>query len=205
MTKVQGCGKGGFNPDSEGMMAEILCFASHNKRKTAQRGFKEWRRIFGSAFHFDENTRWADLPDEVILFLCEESPERKNSLYDLLMSAHCGGSGRDFEAQAFDRLTGLLNAYFLISDQARFECMRRLGWLERIIRENQSIIEIVMDAGSYEYSSAFEVPEPTPTHPAYEEDLQSRGMDRPALVRKFIPEALRLFKERVKRESPATQ
>jgi hypothetical protein len=41
--------------------------------------------------------------------------------------------------------------------------------------------------------------------PAYAEDCQSRGIDRPALVRKHTPDAIRQFKERVQVEPSATQ
>ncbi len=187
------------------MMAEIVCLESHKNRKAAERGFREWRRIFRSITDFDEHTRWSDLPDEIVLFFCEEGPESKHAFYDLLMRSHRLGNGHDFETQAFDRLSTLLNAYFFIVDQARFECMRRLGWLDTIPRVDKPIIEVVMDSGTYDYAALLEAPEPTPAHPAYEEDCQSRGIDRSALVRKHTPEAKRLFKERVKGKSSAMQ
>jgi len=186
------------------MMAEIISLESHKNRKAAARGFREWRRIFRSITEFDEHTRWADLPDEVVLFFCEEGPESKHAFYDLLMSAHHLGNGHDFETQAYERLSTLMNAYFFITDQARFECMRRLGWLERVPRADKPIIEVVMDSGTYDYMALLETPEPTPVHPAYEEDRQSRGIDRSALVRKHTPEAVRQFKERVQVGSSAT-
>jgi hypothetical protein len=186
-------------------MAEIICLESHKNRKAAERGFREWRRIFRSITDFDEHTRWADLPDEIILFFCEAGPESKHAFCDLLMRSHHLGTGHDFETQDFDRLTVLMNAYFFINDQARFECMRRLGWLARVPRADQPIIEVVMDSGTYDYAALLETPEPTPAHPAYEEDCQSRGIDRSALVRKHTPEAIRQFKIRVQEESSATQ
>ena len=187
-------------------MADIICMESHKNKKAADRGFKEWRRLFRSITDFDENTRWADLPDEIVLFFCEEGPESRHAFYDLLMRSHHLGTGHDFEAQAYDRLSILMNAYFFITDQARFECMRRLGWLERVPRAEKPIIEVVMDSGTYDYAALLEAPEPTPAHPAYEEDCQSRGIDRAALVRKHTPEAIRQFKERVQvAASSATQ
>jgi len=186
-------------------MADIISLQSHKNRKAADRGFREWRRLFRSVTDLDEHTKWADLPDEIILFFCEESPESKYAFYDLLMQAHRLGTGHEFETQAFDRLSTLMNAYFFISDQARFECMRRLGWIEKLPRGDRSIIELVMDSGTYEYAAQIEAPAPTSTHPAYEEDRQSRGIDRPALVRKYTPQAVRLFKEKVALESFAAQ
>jgi hypothetical protein len=176
-------------------MAEIVCLGSHKNKKAAERGFREWRRIFQSITDFDEHTRWADLPDEIILFFCEGSPESQHAFYDLLMRSHRLGNGHDLEVQPFDRLSILLNAYFFITDQARFECMRRLGWIETIPRESKPIIDVVMESGTYDYPTLLEAPAPTQVHPAYEEDRRSRGIDRSALVRKHTPQALRQFKQ----------
>jgi hypothetical protein len=181
----------------ESMMAEIVSFDSHRKKRAADRSLREWRFLFQSATDFDEHTRWADLPDEVILFFCEEGPRSRHSLHDLIMSSGRSGDGSDFETQACDRLVMLFNAYFFLTDQARFECMRRLGWLETIPRADNSIIAAVQDSGTYEYAALLETPEPTSAHPAYEEDRQSRGIYRAALVRKHSPQAIEQFKKRV--------
>lgn len=174
-------------------MGKVVSFASHKYRKAADRGFDGWTRLFSSITSFDEHTKWADLPDEVILFFCEETPASTHSLYTLIMSAHQLGSAHDFEAQPFDRLSTLLNVYFFITDQARFECMRRLGWVEGVPKGDQPIIEVVMAAATYEYASLLETPAPTPLHPCYAEDVRSNGMDRAALVRRFAPQAIEQF------------
>lgn len=180
-------------------MGQVLSLNARKQKRVAQRGFREWRRLFQSVADIGEHTRWSDLPDDVILFFCEETPESRHSFYDLLMSVHHGGNGHEFEAQPFERLSTMLNAYFFITDQARFECMRRLGWVESIPRGDSPIIEVVLDSQTYEYTSLMETPPPTPEHPAYEEDVRSRGIDRAAVVRKHAPEAVRLFKERIGR------
>jgi hypothetical protein len=132
-----------------------------------------------------------------LLFFVEESRESRHGFYDLLMSSHRLGNGYEFEMQPFERLTMLLNAYFFVTDQARFECMRRLGWLDTIPRADRSIIDVVMDTATFEYASFLETPPPTPLHPGYAEDAESRGIDRATLVRKQTVEAIRVFKERV--------
>jgi hypothetical protein len=178
-------------------MGAVVSLASQKAKKAAERGFREWKRLFSSVADFDEHTRWADLPDEVILFFVEESRESQHGFYDLLMSSHRLGNGYDFEMQPFERLTMLLNAFFFVTDQTRFECMRRLGWLDTIPRADRSIIDVVMDAATFEYALLLETPPPTPLHPAYAEDVESRGIDRAALVRKHTVEAIRSFRERV--------
>jgi hypothetical protein len=131
------------------------------------------------------------------MFFCEENPTSKHGFYDLIMSSQRLGVGHEFEAQSYDRLTKLMNAYFFIIDQARFECMRRLGWLDRVPRGERPIIEVVMDSDTYDYGGLLEAPEPKPAHPAYDEDMRTGGIDRAALVRRSFPEAIRLFKAKL--------
>jgi hypothetical protein len=107
------------------------------------------------------------------------------------------GNGCEFESQPFERLETLMNAYFFLTDQARFEFMRRLGWLSCIPREEKPIIESAMEADTLDYPALFVTPEPTPAHPAYEEDRKSKGVDRAALVRRAFPDAIRLFKDKI--------
>lgn len=186
-------------------MGRVVSLVSHKYRKAAEKGFQEWRRLFESVVSFDPHTRWSDLPDEVLIFFCEENPESRYSFYDLIMRSLGLGNGHDFEGQPFDRLTVLLNGYFFIMDQARFECMRRLGWLERIPREEQPIIEVIMESASYDYPSLLETPEPTPAHPAYADYLKGRDIERSALVRRSFPEAIRLFKAGMAGKTDATE
>ncbi len=183
-------------------MAEVISLKSRKNKKAAGEGFREWRRIFQSITGFNEDAKWSDLPDEVILFFCEEGPASKHAFYDLLMRSNGLGTGHDFESQGYERLSTLLNAYFFMTDQARFEGMRRLGWVKSIPRADKSIIEVVMESASYDYPALLEAPEPTPAHPAYEEDRRSRGVDRAALVRKHIQEAIRQLTERVQKQAP---
>ena len=186
-------------------MGKVISLLSHKYQKAAEKGFQEWCRLFEPVADFDRHTRWADLPDEVVAFFCEENPESQYSFYDLIMRSLGLGSGHDFERQPFDRLSLLMNAYFFIMDQARFECMRRLGWLERIPREEQSIIEVIMESASYDYPALLETPEPTPAHPAYADYLNGRNLERSALVRRSFPEAIRLFKARLAKKTEVTE
>ena len=182
-------------------MGRLIDFASHRNKQTADRSFGEWKRLFASITSFDEHTMWADLPDEIVLFFCEESAASQHSFYDLIMNSHRLGSGHEFETQPFDRLSTLLNVYFFITDQARFECMRRLGWLQTIPKGDRSLIEVVLDPDSYEYASVLETPAPTPLHPCYQEDVLTKGGDRAALVRKHAQQAVEQFRAKVRKET----
>lgn len=178
-------------------MAEVVSLHAHRMTRAAREGFREWKRLFRTMTDFDETTRWSDLPDRVILFLGENRSGSTFSFYDLLMRARGLGNGHDFTELPPKDLSELLNAYFLVLDRARFECMRRLGWVLEVPAGETPIIEQVMDPESVGYRAMLDTPAPTPDHPAYEEDAKGRGADRAALVRRHIPDALNRFRERV--------
>ncbi len=53
----------------------------------------------------------------------------------------------------------------------------------------------------FEYASIREAPKLTALHPAYDEDVLGGSIDRAALVRKHVVEALDIYKRRVQAQS----
>jgi hypothetical protein len=180
------------------MMGKVLSFDPYRRKRAEEKGLKDWTLpLFRSIGEFEEHTRWADLPDEIILFFCEEWPSSKRNFHDMLMGANLDWNGNDSDSPALDRLAALMNVYFFLTDQAQFECMRRLGWIYATPGGRRSIIEAVMDSGTREYWTLAETPELTPAHPAYEEDRESKGLDRAVLVRKYNSEAVAALEKRL--------
>ena len=169
-------------------------------RRAAENGFAEWRKLFRTFNKLDENTRWSDLPDWLLLFLCEESRESQLTMYELLMGSLGLGKGDEFESLTGDSITNLLNIYFFLTDQIRFECMRRLEWIEKVPLAEKSIIETIMDLKSGKYPYCIDPPAPGETHPCYKEDHESSGVDRASLVRQYIPDAINAFRKKTQRE-----
>jgi hypothetical protein len=59
--------------------------------------------------------------------------------------------------------------------------MRRLGWVDSIPKGDKPILEVAMEAHSYDYPVLFQTPAPAPPHPAYEADRKGKSIDRAAL------------------------
>ena len=78
-------------------MDKLIFLEKYKYKRAAQRGFRKWKRLFRSAMIIDEETRWSDLPDFVILFLCEDTRESRLTIYGLLMGALDLGRGYEFE------------------------------------------------------------------------------------------------------------
>lgn len=83
----------------------------------------------------------------------------------------------------------------------RFECVGRLGGVKSIAREDKSIVELVMDTEKTRYAIILETPGLTGEHPAYQENLQTGGLDHASQTRKYIPDAIRQFKRKIRQEA----
>lgn len=177
-------------------MSKVISLESLRNQKAAQRGFREWQRRFRTLPTLDENTRWSDLPDELILFLAEDDEEGRRIIHDLLMGALGLGSGYEFETLPSEKLLPLLDVYFILIDQVRFECMRRLEWVIEIPLGNQSIIAVIREYGQGINLALVDPPKLARQHPAYQEYSRLPEIEQRLFIRKIIPEAVKQFKEK---------
>lgn len=177
---------------------KVISFESYKLERAAKKGFRKWQSFFESTPKLDKNTKWSDLDDRLILFLCQDNTESRLAIYDLLMGAHDLGRGYELEALPAQQLLPLLDVCLFITDQVRFECIRRLGWIENSIQEGKPIIEQVLDT---KYSVILETPAPGRQHPAYREYLKSKSFDRGVLIRRHIPDALKAFQKKLEKKN----
>jgi len=175
-------------------MSKIVSLESLKNQKAAQRGFREWRRRFKSPPVLDQNTLCSDLPDELILFLAEDDEGSRFIIHDLLMGVLGLGSGYELESLPAEKLIPLLDVYFLLIDRVRFECMRRLGWVNDFPLGQKPIIDLIRDYREEEASIKAETPELNPNHPAYPEYVLLPELEKSAFVRRTIPEAVKQFR-----------
>jgi hypothetical protein len=177
-------------------MNKVVYLENIKDRKAARRGFQEWQRYFPSLPSFNETTRFKDLPDEVISFLAEDEGGCY-LLQDLIMRALDLGIGADFPDLPPTELNALLDLFFVLMDLVRFECMRRLGWLEEPLLSTEPIVTMIRRFHREGPPPLLEVPRIASGHPGYEEYLQLTPMDQQAFLRRSIPRAVALFKEKI--------
>jgi hypothetical protein len=178
-------------------MAEIIFLESLKIHKAAKRGFREWQRRFKSLPVLDEHTLWSDLPDELILFLASDDEGSREIIHDLLMGVLGLGSGYEFESLPSEKLIPLLDVYFILIDQVRFECMRRLGWVYEIPLGDKPIIGLIRDFKPGVSPTLTDTPELYPNHPAYPEYALLNEIEKRAYIRRMIPEAVKQFQVKV--------
>jgi hypothetical protein len=181
-------------------MAKVVSLESMKNQKAAKRGFREWQRRFKSLPILDEYTCWGDIPDDLILFLAEDDEEGRQIIHDLLMGALGLGSGYEFESLPSEKIIPLLDIYFILIDQVRFECMRRLGWVIRIPEGDKPIIGLIRNFRQGSLPALADPPRLTPNHPNYPEYALLNEMEGRAFIRRTIPEAVKQFQAKVKPE-----
>jgi hypothetical protein len=179
-------------------MEKTVSLQSHKMKKAALRGFREWKRLLPSLSYLDETTRLMDLPDDLILFFCEDTPQSRVLIYDLLMGIYGLGSGYEFESLPPDTVSALLDPFFLITDQIRFDCLRRLGWALSSAAVENPIVGLVLEIRDRIPLELMEIPRPTPQHPAYSLLKSDSLMEREVLIRRLLPEAVNRFREKIK-------
>ena len=178
-------------------MSTVISMESVRNQKAAKRGFRQWRQKFKDLTGLDENTRWSDFPDEAIFFLADNETGGKQFLYDLLMGVLDLGSGYDFESLPSEKLLPLLDIYFLLIDQVRFECMRRLGWLEEIPYGDLPLVFLIRNYEQGNYGPLTAAPALSRNHPSYPEYARLPELDQGVFVRKTIPEAIKALRDKI--------
>lgn len=182
---------------------KIISMESFKYKRAAEKGFREMRDLFKSFDYFDENTKWSDLPDYILLFLSEESKESELVIYELVM----GASGREnlcgctLKSLPSDILSTLMDIYFFIKDQIRFECMRRIGWVSDVPYSDKSIIEIIFDLNKRTFPGLMPPPVLTYYHPGYLENREANNLEQSGIARKYIYEAVKTFRLEIKRRN----
>ncbi len=175
-------------------MAEILEFDQQRRRLAAKRGFAAWTKRFSELF--DENTSLEDLSDSTLGALIQGGEDSSMLLYEVIMGIMRLGRGAKFhDLESGEKLTVTDITLFLL-DQARFEAMRRLGWVENSPVSRVPIPDLIEQFSTIYSAMKNYTPELHPSHPRYREYQEVFEGDRPVFVRKLLPDALESFRKR---------
>jgi hypothetical protein len=175
-------------------LAEVIQLETMRRQLAAKRGFHYWSRRFGEVFA--ENTRLQDLSDATLGKLVQAGEQTTQALNELIMGVkNIGSDSQPHRLNNAQKMAIMDMAIFLI-DQIRFECMRRLGWIESYETINASLVDIISNFADWHRSGQAYTPALAPDHPRYEQYLKEFGTDRMAFVRRLIPEAIETFQQR---------
>jgi len=176
-------------------LGELIHLEELRWRRLARAAFARWPQRLG--YQPPPKARLSHLPDLVVGFLAELRHLATLALYDVVLGVRGLGPGERFHYLEAEHKVEALDAFLFLTDQVRFELMRRLGWVEGLAAEHYPIVELAARAREIRRSFRPEVPRLTPAYPRYQEVARRLKIEPGAVVRSLIPEALRRFRRRI--------
>jgi hypothetical protein len=179
-------------------MAEVIQLESFKRKQAAIRGFKTWLQRFSE--RLDEQTKLSDLSDKTLAFLISPGDQNIFVLYGLVMGVKDFGTVADFfDLDKADKMEVIAVSIYLL-DHFRFECMRRLNWLLDDAEQPLPIVELIEQASRSRNKGRALVPQLCESHPKYHSYQELSDSERETFMRKQIPAAIEVFKNRVRDE-----
>ena len=157
-----------------------------------KRGFRNWNSRFIE--HFDIDTTLCAVSIEALSFLGRGKEKGTFYLYDLIMSLKDLGSGFEFYEMHPGNKMLVIDHYLFLLDRIRFECMKRLNWVESYPGEHLTLVELVVVFEKQGLFLQAKSPQLSAEHPAYEEFSALTPYDREGFIRKMIPDLMKKTK-----------
>jgi hypothetical protein len=155
-----------------------------------RRGFRNWTSRFKEDFGPD--TRLCDLSLKTLSCLAQGRDKGAFYLYDLIMSLKGLGSGFEFHELDPKNKMSVMDLHLFLLDRVRFECMKRLGWLEVYPGEEFTLVELIIRFDRLAPGLQAKIPLLSRDHPDYSRFSAVNAFDKEGVIRRLIP---RLMKE----------
>ena len=178
-------------------MAEVIHLDSFKRKQAAMRGFRSWRRRFKEKL--DDQTRLSDLSDKTLLFLISPGDQNIFVLYELVMGVKDLGTASDFFHLDKAEKMEIIDISIYLLDQLRFECMRRLNWMQEDTREQLPIVDLIEQYQVLKRYGPKSIPPLSESHPKYHIFSSLSELEKETFIRKQIPEAIEEFGKRLKK------
>jgi len=171
-------------------MSQVIDLKKGKALIAAKRGYRNWASRFKE--EFDLETRLCNISLPTLSYLAQGEGKGTFYLYDLIMGLNDKGSGFEFNELGQKDKMAIIDQYLFLLDRIRFECMKRLGWLESYPGEEFTLVEMVTQFDRLAPNLQAKVPLLSQDHPGYREFLTTSTFDQEGFIRKLIP---RLIKE----------
>ncbi|MDY6880085.1 MAG: hypothetical protein SV686_07570 [Thermodesulfobacteriota bacterium] len=169
-------------------MPQIIDLKQGVIQKAVKRGFRNWVSRFREDFGPD--TRLCHLSIKTLAYLAQDNEQGTFYIYDLIMNLKGLGSGFGFGELSPEDKIAVIDRHLFLLDQIRFECMKRLLWLDSYPGEAYSIVELITDFEALKDRLKDKPLALNAEHPAYDEFTQIDAFERESFIRKLMPEAL---------------
>ena len=153
-----------------------------------RKGYRNWTGRFKEGF--SETTQLSQISLKTLSYLAQGREKGTFYIYDLIMNLKDLGSGFEFNELNSDKKMAVIDLYLFLLDQIRFECMKRLGWLESYPAEGFTLVDLVMQHDKTDPILQAKTPVLSRNHPDYKHYSETNTFDREGFIRKLIPKAL---------------
>jgi hypothetical protein len=171
-------------------MSQVIDLKEGRLLLAVKRGYRNWTSRFKEDFGPD--TRLCHISFKALSYLAQGRDEGAFYLYDLIMNLKDLGSGFEFNALDPKNKMAVMDLHLFLLDRIRFECMKRLGWLEGYPGEGFTLVELIMQFDELAPGLQAEIPLLSQDHPDYPRFFAVNAFDKEGVIRKLIP---RLMKE----------
>jgi len=174
-------------------MTRVVDLEEGRLLRAVRRGFRNWTSRFKE--EFGVKTRLSQISLETLSYIAQGEEKGTFYLYDLILNVRGLGSGFEFAGLApKDKMLVIDHSIFLL-DRIRFECMKRLGWLESYPGEEFALVELITRFDNLAPGLQASVPLLSRSFPGYELYSAMNTFDKETFVRKLIPRAIREIKD----------
>ena len=155
-----------------------------------KRGYRNWTSRFKEPFGPD--TRLSHISLETLAYLAQAKDKGAFYLYDLIMRLKDLGSGFEFNELDPKNKMAVIDLHLFLLDRIRFECMKKLGWLDSYPGEEFTLVELITQFNRIAPGLQAKIPLLSKDHPDYKEFSSINTFDKEGFIRRLIP---RLMKE----------
>lgn len=170
-------------------MSQVIELEKARLSFAARRGYRNWISTFDE--EFDVSTKLSDLSVVTLAYLAHAQDRSTFYLYDLIMNIEGLGSGLEFNQLPGDKKMAVIDRYLFVLDRIRFECMKRLGWLDSYPGEVLPLVEMIARFEEIAPALHARIPLLSKRHPAFETYSSLNSFDQETFIRKLIPKALK--------------
>jgi len=177
-------------------MSQVIDLKESQLIVAARKGYRNWSSHFKEAFGL--TTRFSQISLKTLSFLAQGRDKGTFFLYDLIMNLKRLGSGFEFAELSPKKKMIVIDLYLFLLDRIRFECMKRLNWLESYPGEEVTLVELIVNFDKLAPTLQAEVPVLCSDFPGFDAYADMNAFDKEVFIRRLIPRAMDEIQDRVK-------
>ena len=171
-------------------MNQVISIEKGKLQILTKKGFRNWKTQFKEAF--SEETALGHISMETLSFLAQGKDKSTFYLYDLIMALNELGSGFEFNDLSPQNKMRVIDQYLFLLDRIRFECMKRLKWLESYPGQEMPLVEMILHFDRVAPNIQAQIPVMRDDFEGAKEFFSVQSFEKEGAIRKLIP---RLVKE----------